>query len=175
MESSFVDVVVTGSSGSELGLSGGTVTGSTVTTTSGQMTLEAGCMLRDSPISVGGAGGTVMISGSELQSDENTVPLTVESGGVATVTQTVFRSTAGDITAVSVAEDGSLTVGGSQLVGADGSVDPFPCDGTLPTCVGEHDGPVVVQGPSAVNMAAPLVCNTESGMRCLFVLSFPRR
>eukprot|EP01052_Picozoa_sp_SAG31_P055605 SAG31_NODE_15447_length_754_cov_1.497710_1_plen_33_part_01 len=28
-----------------------------------------------------------------------------------------------------------------------------------PTCVGEHDGSVVVEGPLVVNMAAPLVCD----------------
>ena len=69
------------------------------------------------------------------------------------------------------AAGGSLTVGGSQLVGADGSADPFPCDGTLPDCAGEHAGSVVVEGPSAINMAAPLVCNTESG-GCLSDLCF---
>eukprot|EP01046_Picozoa_sp_COSAG06_P106278 COSAG06_NODE_52547_length_305_cov_0.601942_1_plen_81_part_01 len=49
-----------------------------------------------------------------------------------------------------------MTVGESQLIKADGSADPFPCDGTLPDCAGEHDGSVVVEGPSAINMAAPL-------------------
>jgi hypothetical protein len=49
-------------------------------------------------------------------------------------------------------------VGESQRVDADGSSDPFPCDGTLPDCVGSvHVGSVAVEGPSAVNMAAPLV------------------
>ena len=56
-----------------------------------------------------------------------------------------------------------MTVGESHLIKADGSGDPFPCDGTLPDCVGEHDGSVVVEGPSAVNMAAPLVCDVETG------------
>eukprot|EP01051_Picozoa_sp_SAG22_P003849 SAG22_NODE_194_length_15610_cov_1280.270776_3_plen_148_part_00 len=46
---------------------------------------------------------------------------------------------------VSVAEGGSFTVGESQLVGADGGSDPFPCDGKLPTCAGAHDGSVVVE------------------------------
>ena len=62
-------------------------------------------------------------------------------------------------------------VGESHLNKADGSVDPFPCDGTLPDCVGEHDGSVVVEGPSAVNMAAPLVCDVETG-ECLSDLCF---
>eukprot|EP01051_Picozoa_sp_SAG22_P024620 SAG22_NODE_6906_length_796_cov_1.639885_1_plen_242_part_01 len=92
--------------------------------------------------------------------------MAIESGGAATVTATTFRSSDGDITAVSVAEGGSFTVGESQLVGADGSADPFPCDGTLPDCAGEHTGSVVVEGPSAVNMAAPLVCDVETG-ECL--------
>jgi hypothetical protein len=94
------------------------------------------------------------------------VPLTVEAGGAATVTAAVFRSTAGEITAVAVAEDGSLTVGDSQLVGDDGGADPFPCVGTLPDCAGEHDGSVVVEGPSVITMAVPLVCDAGTG-ECL--------
>eukprot|EP01052_Picozoa_sp_SAG31_P021461 SAG31_NODE_1661_length_7596_cov_4.503802_6_plen_935_part_00 len=163
MDSFLVSSELVGSSGSELSLSGGTVTGSAVTTTSGVMTAADGCVMTNSPIDVGAAGGTVIISGAELQSDGSSVPLTIESGGAATVTETALRSTAGDITAVSVAEGGSLTVGESQLIKADGSADPFPCDGTLPDCVGEHDGSVVVGGPSAVNMVAPLVCDMETG------------
>eukprot|EP01051_Picozoa_sp_SAG22_P002430 SAG22_NODE_107_length_19899_cov_24.034141_7_plen_1894_part_00 len=171
LESSLVEAVVTGTSGSEMTLSGGTLTGSTIGVTSGRMSVDSGCVLTDSPISASGFGGSVMISGAELQSDGSSVPLTVESNGMGTVTQTVFRSTAGDITAVSVAEGGNMTVGESQLVDADGSVDPFPCDGTLPDCVGEHDGSVVVEGPSAINMAAPLVCDVETS-ECLSDLCF---
>eukprot|EP01051_Picozoa_sp_SAG22_P006914 SAG22_NODE_468_length_10147_cov_77.238654_8_plen_407_part_00 len=166
VESSLAEVVVTGSSGSALSISDGTVTASTLSVTSGRTTVDAGCVLTDSPISVSGSGGSVLISGAELQSDGSFVPLAVESNGVGIVTHAVFRSTAGDITAVSVAEDGSLTVGDSQLISADGIVDPFPCDGTLPDCSGEHDGSVVVHGPSAINMAAPLVCDVETG-ECL--------
>ena len=51
---------------------------------------------------------------------------------------------------VSVADGGSLTVGESQLVGVDGSSDPFPCDGTLPDCVGVHVGTVDVAGPAVM-------------------------
>eukprot|EP01052_Picozoa_sp_SAG31_P005162 SAG31_NODE_223_length_19859_cov_14.949899_9_plen_1578_part_00 len=166
MESSLVQVVATGSSGSALSLSGGTLTGSTFGVTSGRMTVDVGCVLTDSPLNVGGAGSSVTVTGAELQSDGSSVPLTIESGGMATVSGTTFRSTAGDITVVSVAEGGSLTVGGSQLVGADESANPFPCDGTLPDCAGQHDGPVVVEGRAAVNMAAPLVCDVETG-ECL--------
>ena len=101
----------------------GTVTGSTVTVTSGGVTVDTGCVLTDSPISLGGAGSTVTISGAELRSDGSSVPLAVEAGGAATVAATTFRSTAGDITAVSVAEGASLTVGGSRLVKADGGAD----------------------------------------------------
>eukprot|EP01051_Picozoa_sp_SAG22_P001636 SAG22_NODE_66_length_22936_cov_626.714279_21_plen_256_part_00 len=36
----------------------------------------------------------------------------------------------------------------------------------LPDCVGEHDGSVVVEGPSAVTLASPLVCDVETG-ECL--------
>jgi hypothetical protein len=99
------------------------------------------------------------------------VPLTVESGGAATVTATTFRSTAGDITAVSVAEGARMTVGGSRLVKVAGSADPFPCTGVLPDCAGEHAGSVVVEGPSAINMAAPLVCDAETG-ECVSDLCF---
>eukprot|EP01050_Picozoa_sp_SAG11_P056313 SAG11_NODE_34871_length_269_cov_1.494118_1_plen_70_part_10 len=70
------------------------------------MTVDTRCVLTDSPISVGGAGGTVTITGAELQSDGSSVPLAIESNGMGRVTQTVFRSTAGDITAVSVAVGG---------------------------------------------------------------------
>ena len=59
-----------------------------------------------------------------------------------------------------------MMVGESQLIKADGSADPFPCDGMLPDCAGGHDGSVVVKGPSAINMAAPLVCDVETG-KCL--------
>eukprot|EP01050_Picozoa_sp_SAG11_P003025 SAG11_NODE_162_length_13962_cov_19.035562_14_plen_1172_part_01 len=142
--SSLVDLEMSGSSGSELSVSGGTVSGSALSVTSGRMTVDGGCVLTDSPISVGGAGGMVTISQVELQSDGSSVPLTVESSGTATVTEATFRSTAGDLTAVSVAVGGNMTVGESHLIKADGSVDPFPCDGTLPDCVGEHDGSVVV-------------------------------
>eukprot|EP01051_Picozoa_sp_SAG22_P009903 SAG22_NODE_858_length_6831_cov_25.965538_7_plen_1155_part_01 len=165
-QSSLVDVELVGSSGSELSVSGGAMTGSTTSVTSGRMTAEAGCLFSNAPISVSGEGGTLSLSAVELQSNGDSVPLAVESGGAATVTETTFRSAAGDITAVSVAEGGSMTVGGSQLVGADGSADPFPCDGTWPVCAEEHDGPVVVQGLAAITMAAPLVCDAETG-ECL--------
>eukprot|EP01050_Picozoa_sp_SAG11_P009506 SAG11_NODE_898_length_6638_cov_129.528062_2_plen_1631_part_00 len=166
MESSLVEVTVTASSGSELTFSGGTVARSTMTMSSGRMTVDTGCVLIDSPISASGFGGSVMISGAELQSDGSSVQLAVESGGAATVTETTFRSTAGDITAVSVSEGGSMTVGGSRLIGADGSADPFPCDGALPDCAGEHAGSVVVEGLLVVTSDSPLVCDVETG-ECL--------
>eukprot|EP01052_Picozoa_sp_SAG31_P002201 SAG31_NODE_75_length_27561_cov_28.859333_5_plen_1170_part_00 len=166
MESSLVEAMVTGSLGSELSLSGGTISGSTLTMSSGRMMVDGGCVLADSPVDVGGAGGAVTISGVELQSDGSSVPLTIEADGAATVNQVVFRSNDGDITAVSVAEGGSFTVSDSQLIKADGSADPFPCDGTLPNCTGAHAGSVLVEGPSAINMAAPLVCDVETG-ECL--------
>ena len=171
VQSSLVDVELVGSSGSALSISGGTMTGSTTSVTSGRMTAEAGCLLSNAPISISGEGGTVSLSTVELQSNGNSVPLAVESGGAATVIETTFRSTADNITAVSISEGGSLTVGGSQLVRADGSTDPFPCDGTLTDCAGEHDGSVVVTGPSVINMAAPQVCDAETG-ECLSDLCF---
>ena len=113
-----------------LSLSGGTLTGSSVSLSGGSATLGGSCVAVDSPLSI--ADGTLSVSGCELRSDGSSVPLTVGSGGSATVTGTVFRSSGGDITAVSVSDGGSLTVGSSELIGADGSADPFPCDGTLP-------------------------------------------
>ena len=96
------------------------------------------------------------------------VPLTIGAGGEATVMDATFRGTAGDMTAVAVAEGASLTVGGSRLVGADGGTDgdTFPCDGTLPNCASEHDGSVVVPGMAAVTLASPLVCDMATG-ECL--------
>eukprot|EP01051_Picozoa_sp_SAG22_P013146 SAG22_NODE_1443_length_4412_cov_46.750058_3_plen_792_part_00 len=161
--SSLVALEMSGSSGSELSVSGGTLTGSTLIVSSGRLAVDGGCVLTDSPVSITGVGSSVTISGAELQSDGSSVPLTIESGGAATVTATTFRSSDGDITAVAVAAGGSLTVGGSRLVGADGRVDPFPCDGTVPTCVGVHTGSVTVDGPAVVNTAAPLVCDAVSG------------
>ena len=144
-----------------LSVSGGTLTGSAVSLSDGSAVLDGSCTLANSPVSI--SSGTLSVSQCELQSDGSTVPLMVESGGFATATGVVFRSSVGDITAVSLSDGGSLTVSESQLVGADGSSNPFPCDGTLPDCAGAHAGSVVVEGPSAINMAAPLVCNTESG------------
>eukprot|EP01051_Picozoa_sp_SAG22_P017561 SAG22_NODE_2739_length_2261_cov_1.708603_2_plen_346_part_00 len=169
IESSLIQEVITGSSSSKLSLSGGTITGSTIGVTSGRVTVDAGSVLTDSPISIDGEGGTITTLDSELKSDGSVVLLTVEPGAAATVGQTVFRSMAGDITAVSVAEGASLTVSESRLVGASGAgpdIDHFPCDGTLPNCAGAHAGAVVVEGPSTVTLASPLVCDVETG-ECL--------
>ena len=113
---------------------------------------------------------TLSVSQCELQSDGSAVPLTVDPGGSATVTGVVFRSSEGDITAVSVLEGGSLTVAISQLVGADGSSDPFPCDGALPDCVEEHAGSVAIDGPVVITSASPLVCDSVTG-ECLIPTS----
>ena len=107
-----------------------------------------------------------------LSSDGSSLPLTVETGGSATVMGVVFRSSVGDITAVSVADGGSLTVGESQLVG--GVSYPFPCDGTLPDCATTHAGLVTVEGPSAIHTTGPLVCDVDTG-ECLVDLCFEGR
>ena len=87
------------------------------------------------------------------------------------------ESTAGNITVATVAEGGSLTIGGSRLdprlVGADGRAIPFPCDGTLPRCSAPHTGPVPVEGPAAVTLASPLVCDAGTG-ECLSDLCVAR-
>jgi hypothetical protein len=157
---------LSGTSG-QLGLSGGTLTGSTVQLTQGTATFGGSCMLTNTPVSVSGATSPAQallgVSQCELWGDGTAVLLTVGAAAMATVTQTTFRSTAGNITAVSVAAGGNLTVGSSQLVRADGHSDPFPCDGTLPHCTGAHTGLVRVNGPAAVTMASPLVCDVTTG------------
>ena len=160
--------LISSTASSLLRISGGTLTGSEVSLSGGSVTIEGSSVLVDSPVSI--TAGILSLSQCELQSDGTFVPLTIESGGSAMVTSVVFRSSSGDdITVVSVSDGGSLTVGESQLVGADGSADPFPCDGNarmLLDCIGVHDGSVVVQGTSVINMAAPLVCDVETG-ECL--------
>eukprot|EP01051_Picozoa_sp_SAG22_P006521 SAG22_NODE_430_length_10586_cov_6.817202_4_plen_1059_part_00 len=188
-QKTIVEGNLTVSGGSSLSLQsvGGSITGLSVVdsrfsmdvATKSQMTFVGAVRLDGSNVGLSFSGKTLdgvsftisngaqlELSGCNLVSDGSSIPLTVESGGAATVTQTVFRSTAGDITAVSISDGGSMTVGESQLVGADGSAHPFPCDGTLPDCAGEHAGSVVVEGPSVINMAVPLVCDVETG-ECL--------
>ena len=97
-----------------LSVSGGTLTGSTVSLGGGFATLDGSCTLVNSPVSITAA--TLSASQCEMRSDGTTVPLAVESGGSVTLTGVVFRSTAGDITAVSVSDGGNLTVGESQLI-----------------------------------------------------------
>ena len=144
-----------------LSISGGTLTGSSVILSAGSATLDSSCVLVNSPVSITAA--TLSGSQCELRSDGTTVPLAVESGGSVTLTGVVFRSLAGDITAVSVSAGGNLTVGDSQLIAADGSSDPFPCNGTLPECAGAHDGLALVNGPAAITLASPLVCDAGTG------------
>ena len=156
--------LISSTASSLLRISGGTLTGSEVSLSGGSVTIEGSSVLVDSPVSI--TAGILSLSQCELQSDGTFVPLTIESGGSAMVTSVVFRSSSGDdITVVSVSDGGSLTVGESQLVGADGSADPFPCDGTLPICVGPHAGPVTVDGPASIMLTSPLVCNMATG-RC---------
>jgi hypothetical protein len=157
-----------------LTLSGGTATSSAVTIGSGTATASS-CELIDSPVTVSGtqepgSPGSLSLSECQLQSDGSSVPLTVQAGGSATVRASEFQSTAGDdITAVSVDEGGTLTVGQSQLVHADGRADPFPCNGTLPTCAEVRAGPVEVAGPAVVTLASPLVCDALTG-ECIAIL-----
>jgi hypothetical protein len=154
-------------------LSGGTTTSSAINVGAGTATASS-CALVNSPVTVSGMQepGSVSLSECQLQSDGSSVPLTVQAGGSATVRACEFQSTAGDdITAVSVDEGGSLTVAESQLVHADGRADPFPCNGTLPSCVDVHAAPVEVVGPAVVTLASPLVCDTITGA-CLSDLCF---
>jgi hypothetical protein len=152
-----------------LRVSGGMLTGSTVSLSDGSAVLGDSCVLVNSPVSI--AAGTMSVSACELQSDGSSVPLAVESGGSSAVTGTVFRSTAGDITVISVSDGGNLTASDSQMIAVDGSSDPFPCDGTLPTCTGAHAGSVTVAGPTVITLVSPLVCDTGTG-ECLSDLCF---
>ena len=152
-----------------LTLSGGTATSSAVNLAFGTA-IASSCELVDSPLVVSGMqelGSSLSLSECQLQSDGSSVPLTVQAGGFATVRASEFQSTGGDdITAVSVDEGGTVTVGESQLVHANGRADPFPCNGTLPTCASVHTGPVEMIGPALVTLAAPLVCDVMTG-ECL--------
>jgi hypothetical protein len=121
-------------------------------------------VLTDSPLSI--AEGALTLSAAELRSDGSSVPLTVESGGSATLVGTVFQSTTGDITTVTVAVGGSFTVSNSQLIHGE-IIDPFPCIGADLACAGPHAGSVMVAGPASINTAAPLVCADESASSCL--------
>lgn len=151
-----------------LTLTGGTTTGSALNVESGTAVCSS-CELINSPVTVSGTQepGSLSLSQCHLQNDGSSVPLTVQAGGSATVRASEFQSAAGDdITAVSVDAGGSVIVGQSQLVHADGRADPFPCNGTLPTCVELHAGPVEVVGPAVITLASPLVCDVLTG-QCL--------
>ena len=65
-------------------------------------------------------------------------------------------------TAVSIQTGGSFTVSTSQLIHGE-TTDPFPCNGANMACSGPHDGSVVVDGPSEITTAAPLVCDEGTG------------
>ena len=114
-------------------------------------------------------GASVSIVGSSLTfaASVSTAGLTVQSGGAVSVSSTTF-ATEGDAAALMVRVDdgGQFTVQGSMLLRADGTSDPFPCDGTLPDCAGEHAGSVVVDGPAVITLASPLVCDAATG-ECL--------
>ena len=88
-----------------LTLSGGTLTGLAVSMSGGFAVLGGSCVLVDSPVSI--VAGTLSVSPRELRSDGSSVPLTVGRTGTATVTGVVFRSSAGNFTAVSVMDGGA--------------------------------------------------------------------
>eukprot|EP01052_Picozoa_sp_SAG31_P015756 SAG31_NODE_1021_length_10327_cov_17.940653_2_plen_610_part_00 len=112
-------------------------------------------------------GASVNISGSSLTFAANVTQMfTIESGGTLSMDQSILttrRPSDADVYVMTIDAGGSLTVSSSQLIHADGSADPFPCDGTLPDCANEHGGPVSVIGPSVLGMVAPLVCDVETG------------
>jgi hypothetical protein len=169
LDSILINAQMTSTAGTAaLTLSDGTTTGSAINIESGTAVCSS-CELINSPVTVSGTQepGSLSLSQCHLQNDGSSVPLTVQAGGSATVRATEFQSVAGDdITAVSVDAGGSVIVGQSQLVHADGRADPFPCNGTLPACVEVHAGPVEVVGPAVVTLASPLVCDVLTG-QCL--------
>ena len=151
-------------------LSGGTATSSPITIGYGSTTANS-CDLVNSPMIISGSDelGSLSMSGCQLQSDGSTVPLTIQVGGVATVRASEFQSIANDdrdITMISMDAGGSLNVSQSQLVHVDGRADPFPCNGTLPTCASVHTKPVEINGPAMVTLTSPLVCDPMTG-ECL--------
>jgi hypothetical protein len=108
-------------------------------------------------------GGSLSMSDCDVTSDGDSVPLTIEAGGAATVIATTFQSTQGDGTfeVVSVARGGSLSAADCTIVVAGGHAIPFPCDagdGVAPDCSGPHTGAVAVDGPAGVSAAWPLIC-----------------
>ena len=150
--------------------SGGTATSSPITVASGSATANS-CDLINSPMIISGTEelGSLVVSECQLQSDGSSVPLIVQASGVATVRASEFQSIAsddGDITMASMDEGGSLIVSQSQLVHVDERADPFPCNGTLPTCASVHAKPVEITGPAIVTLASPLVCDPMTG-ECL--------
>jgi hypothetical protein len=185
VQKSFDGASVSVSNSATLYISGGTLTGSTLSVSSGIATIDGGCVLTSSPLTISAADGTVgrlALAQCELQSDGSSVPLTVESGGNAIVTDTVVRSTAGDITAVVVSNGGRLSVAESRLANADDSTDQFPCDGslavdvTLLTCDGPHTGLVVVDVSSVIStVVQPLVCDAATGHSLSDLCAIPDR
>ena len=118
------------------------------------------------------SGAALTISGSSLSFAASVhTGLTVQSGGAATATGTSFQSTNDTLPTaspwtvqvlVSVEDGGSLAVTDSQLVAADGSTDPLPCDGAAATCAAPHAGTVELAGPAKMRKGVPLVCDAAS-------------
>eukprot|EP01051_Picozoa_sp_SAG22_P014442 SAG22_NODE_1754_length_3656_cov_4.574360_2_plen_852_part_00 len=121
----------------------------------------------------------VSITGSNLTfaQPSNAPKLTVQSGGSLLLTQTTLAidgesaisegpNGLNDFTSLGmrtwmlrVEEGGNVTVQNCQMQRADGTTDPFPCDGARGVCTRSHDGSVEVSGFVEINVAAPLVCN----------------
>ena len=93
----------------------------------------------------------------------------VQQDGSATATGSTFQAAVNSTIAVTVAEGGQFSVGDSHLVTADGTTNPFPCDGTMTiappataTCATPHFGLVQLSVPT-VWFAIPLVCDVTNG------------
>eukprot|EP01052_Picozoa_sp_SAG31_P022981 SAG31_NODE_1859_length_7052_cov_4.965051_1_plen_1196_part_00 len=147
----------------------------------GSITLEsdAAATITNSILSFRGSAGLTVQSAGRVSIVDSTLSfpasvhtgLTVQSGGAATATSTTFQSTGDALPTVapwivqvlvSVEEGGAFTVADSQLVAADNSTSPMPCDGTGAMCDAPHVGTVEVVRPTKMRKGVPLVCDVDS-------------
>eukprot|EP01050_Picozoa_sp_SAG11_P016529 SAG11_NODE_2265_length_3604_cov_1.956646_2_plen_673_part_00 len=147
----------------------------------GGITLEsdAAATITNSILSFRGSAGLTVQSAGRVSIVDSTLSfpasvhtgLTVQSGGAATATSTTFQSTGDALPTVapwivqvlvSVEEGGAFTVADSQLMAADNSTTPMPCDGTGATCDAPRVGTVEVVGPAKMRKGVPLVCDAGS-------------
>lgn len=93
------------------------------------------------------------------------------SGSTLISSTTLATSDNANTLLIRVDDGGQIAVQGNTLARADGSSDPFPCDGNLAaqTCSSPHVDQASIDGPIEIRANSPLVC-TESGC---FTISCP--